>query len=89
MLLAKGERELSGSRWRSAAGFWAAAAAMLTGLALYLWVPIAGELPLGLAGSVAIAATAAFGAVALYSWMRFLKALAGRPSERDGPEGAT
>ena len=61
---------------------------MLTGLAMYLWVPITGELPLGFARSLAIAAAAAFGAVALYCWMRVLKAFSGRPSVRDGPEGA-
>jgi len=71
-LLARGERELSGGRRRSAAPIWAVAGAVLTALALYLAGPIARAAAFGMARAIALAAAAAFGALAAYCWLRLL-----------------
>jgi hypothetical protein len=70
-LLARGERELSGGRHRSAAPIWAVAGAVLTALALYLVGPVA-RAAFGTPRAIALTAAAAFGALAAYCWLRLL-----------------
>ena len=70
VLLAKAERDFGGGRRRGAAVFWAAAGATLTALAYLLAVPIARAAGSGFPRVLALGAAAAFGLLALYSWLR-------------------